>query len=77
MIDPGLLTPQRLTPSRVIAKGRRIRDLHRLLQTYGGHPSGWTKRSGPIFQHQGRPHEIHWYHHHGIGSFEHKLVAKD
>lgn len=76
-LDPTLLIPERLTPSRVIAKGQRIRELDRLLQTYGGQSSRWTKRSGPIFILDGKPCEIHWYHHHGIGNFEHKLVHKD
>ena len=73
---PALLVPMNLHPSRVIAKGRRIRDLPRLLAAYGGQPSRWSKRSGPIFDVGGWPHEIHWYHHHGIGSVEHKLIIK-
>ncbi len=75
-VDPSLLIPAHLHPSRVIAKGNRIRDLPRLLSTYGGRSSRWTKRSGPVFLIGNRPHELHWYHHHGIGSFEHKLVDK-
>ena len=77
MLDLTMLTRDRLHPSRVIAKGRRIRDLSRLLREYGGTASQWTKRAGPIFDWEGKPHEIHWYEHHGIGSYEHKLVRKD
>ncbi|MDQ1336316.1 MAG: hypothetical protein QG552_3266 [Thermodesulfobacteriota bacterium] len=36
--------------SRVIAKGNPIRDLKRLVETYGGNPSRWTKKSGPQFE---------------------------
>lgn len=77
MLDPADLTPERLHPSRLIAKGRRIREVDRLIQMYGGQASRWTKRAGPTFSRPGRVYEIHWYEHHGIGSFEHKLVQKN
>jgi hypothetical protein len=32
----GKLTPRMLAQSRVIAKGNRIRDVQRLVATYGG-----------------------------------------
>jgi len=32
----GKLTPRMLAQSRVIAKGNRIRDVERLVKTYGG-----------------------------------------
>ena len=32
----GKLTPHMLAQSRVIAKGKRIRDVQRLVATYGG-----------------------------------------
>jgi hypothetical protein len=35
------LTPKMLSQSRVIAKGNRIRDIKRLVDTYGGTPSKW------------------------------------
>jgi len=39
-----------IAQSRVIAKGRRIRDLPRLAEKYGGTPSKWTKKSSPVFE---------------------------
>jgi hypothetical protein len=33
--------------TRVIAKGRRIRDVDRLVATYGGVASKWVKKSSP------------------------------
>ncbi len=43
-MEPAL-TKEMLSRARVIARGRRIRDLPHLLAAYGGAPSGWTKRS--------------------------------
>ena len=57
-----------LTHSRVIAKGKRIRDLPRLLELYGGQSPKWLKKSSPIFEKDGVSYE-----HHGIGRFEIKL----
>lgn len=59
--------------SRVIAKGKRIRDLKRLIENYGGIPSKWTKKSSPRFEIENDVYEYHWYEHHGIGRFEIKL----
>jgi hypothetical protein len=59
--------------ARIIARGRRIRDLKRLLATYGGIASQWIKKSCPTFEIEGELHEYHWYEHHGIGRFEIKL----
>ena len=68
------LTKQMLSRARVIARGRGIRDLDRLLLWYGGMPRSWTKRSTqPLRDHRGQ-HEYHWYEHHGIGRFEMKRV---
>lgn len=39
------LTKELIASSRVIAKGRGIRDLKRLLQDYGGKSSMWTKKA--------------------------------
>lgn len=39
-----------IAQSRVIAKGKRIRDLTRLTKYYGGIPSKWVKKSGPRFE---------------------------
>ena len=44
------LTPRMLTQSRVIAKGNRIRDVERLVRTYGGKRSTWVKKSSPRFE---------------------------
>ena len=59
--------------SRVIARGRRIRDLKRLLDTYGGVASQWLKKSSSPVEVEGEFYEYHWYEHHGIGRFEIKL----
>ena len=62
-----------IAQSRVIAKGQRIRDVQRLVNEYGGRPSKWSKKSGPIFEEDRTYYEYHWYEHHGIGMFEVKL----
>lgn len=73
--DSGPRIPKELlATSRVIAKGRAIRDIRRLLANYGGKPSGWTKKSTAIFLRNRREFEYHWYEHHGIGRVEVKLV---
>ena len=64
------LTPRMLAQSRVIAKGRRIRDVQRLILIYGGAPSRWTKKSSPRFQIEQIEYEYHWYEHPGIGRVE-------
>jgi hypothetical protein len=64
------LTKELIAQSRVIAKGRRIRDIERLLAEHGGTPSMWTKRSSPVVEIAGERYEYHWYEHHGIGRFE-------
>lgn len=56
-----------LSQSRVIAKGKRIRDIHRLVDTYGGTPSKWIKKSSPCFEISGVQYEYHWYEHPGVG----------
>ncbi len=62
-----------IAQSRVIAKGKRIRDLKRLTGEYGGIPSKWVKKSGPRFEVERDLYEYHWYEYHGIGRFEIKL----
>ena len=75
MSEPRL-DKERLSTARVIAKGRRIRDIDRLIATYGGEPGNWRKMATRPFQDQpGRYTELHWYEHHGIGRFEIKEVA--
>ena len=65
-----MLTKELIALSRVIAKGRRICDLERLLREHGGKPSMWTKKSSPSVEIDGGLYEYHWYEHHGIGRFE-------
>jgi hypothetical protein len=67
------LTRELIARSRVIAKGRGIRDLDRLVRKHGGKPSMWTKKSSPPVEMGGNVYEYHWYEHHGIGRFEVKI----
>ena len=62
-----------LHPSLEIARGRRIREVMRLVQTYGGQASRWSKRKGPRQVVDGVTYEYHWYEHHGLGRVEFKL----
>lgn len=55
-----------LAQARVIAKGRRIRIVDRLVARYGGRASRWTKKSSPRFEVAGEFFEYHWYEHPGI-----------
>jgi len=64
------LNPSMISQSRVIAKGRRIRDARRLVGTYGGRISQWAKKSSPILEDNEGKYEIHWYEHPGIGRVE-------
>jgi hypothetical protein len=63
-----------LSQSRLIAKGRRIRDVERLVAQYGGRASKWVKKSSPQLEVAGEYFEYHWYEHPGIGRFEAKKV---
>jgi hypothetical protein len=63
-----------LSRARVIAKGKRIRDVQRLVVQYGGKASKWVKKSSPQFERAGDYFEYHWYEHPGIGRFETKEV---
>ncbi|NOT62705.1 MAG: hypothetical protein HOP19_21060 [Acidobacteria bacterium] len=69
------LPPQLHAQSRVIAKGQRIRDVKRLVATYGGRASKWVKKSSPRVELDGEQFEYHWYEYTGIGLVEVKLVA--
>jgi hypothetical protein len=69
---PGL-DKKMLARSRVIAKGRAIKDVARLVKTYGGKASRWLKKSSPVFEIDSQIFEFHWYEQHGIGRFEIKL----
>lgn len=68
------LSRKMLSDSRVIAKGKRIRDVRRLVAQYGGRDSQWVKKSSPQFEVAGVQFEYHWYEHHGVGRFETKQV---
>jgi hypothetical protein len=59
-----------LAQSRIIAKGKRIRDVNRLAETYGGNIAKWAKKSSPIFETAGLKYEYHWYEHPYIGRVE-------
>lgn len=59
-----------IAQSRVIAKGKRIRDVQRLVEMYGGKLSKWVKKSSPRFEIAGRQYEYHWYEHPSIGRVE-------
>ena len=59
-----------ISQSRVIAKGRRIRDARRLVAEYGGRLSQWVKKSSPPFEEGDAHFEVHWYEHPGIGRVE-------
>lgn len=64
------LTPAMIAQSRVIAKGRRIHDVQRLVNTYGGKASQWVKKSSPPFEISGHNYEYHWYEHPSVGRVE-------
>ncbi len=64
------LRPSMLSRSRVIAKGRRIRDAQRLVAAYGGRVARWVKKSSPRLEDDEGKYEIHWYEHPGIGRVE-------
>ena len=64
-----------LSQSRVIAKGQKIRDVHRLVAQYGGRASKWIKKSGPRVEIDGEYFEVHWYEHPRLGRFEVKQVG--
>ena len=65
-----------ISHEETFAVGSKIRELHRLQDTYGG--KNWKKRkgiawiqladSGETFQ-----AEVHWYEAHGIGKVELKI----
>ena len=66
----GQLTPRMLAQSPVIAKGNRLRDVQRLVETSGGKRSTWVKKSSPRFELGRHSYEYHWYEHSGIGRVE-------
>ena len=64
------LSPAMIAQSRVIAKGRRIREVERLVSVYGGRASQWTKKSSPQVEDSDGLYELHWYEHPDIGRVE-------
>lgn len=68
------LSKEMLTQARVIAKGKRIREVERLVAQYGGRAAKWVKKSSPQFEVAGDYLEYHWYEHPGIGRFKVKEV---
>ena len=74
MAAPRKLTRQILSQSRVIAKGKHIHQVKRLIAQYGGRASKWVKKSSPQMDIAGKKIEYHWYEHSGIGRFEIKEV---
>ncbi len=75
---PHLTSTKGPKQSRVIAKGKRIRDVERLVKRYRGKSSKWVKKSSPAFEAGGSAYEYHWYEHPGIGrvEFKRKVVAE-
>jgi len=59
-----------ISQSRVIAKGRRIRDVERLVASYGGSACSWVKKSSPRLEDDEGAFELHWYEHPGVGQME-------
>ena len=53
------LSQQMLARARVIARGKRIRDVARLVATYGGKSAKWVKKSSPRFEISGEQFEFH------------------
>ena len=71
------LTRRLLAQARVIAKGRRIREVGRLVERYGGRASRWVKKSSPTMEIAGEQFEYHWYEHPGIGRVEIRRILLD
>lgn len=77
-MDPiPALTKEQLAQTRVIARGRGVRDVQRLVTQYGGTVRNWIKKSSPPLPINGRLAEIHWYEHHGLGRVEEKIKWLD
>ena len=68
--DISGLTKELIARSRVIAKGRAVRDLSRLLKEHDGKPSMWTKKSSLPVEIHGDWYKYHWYEHQGLGRFD-------
>jgi hypothetical protein len=58
-----IFTPEMLSRSQVIARGKNIRKIDDLVARFGGTRKGWVKKKGQDAHGQ----EWHWYEHQGIG----------
>jgi hypothetical protein len=75
MIQPWTVAGE-LAGVETFAEGRGIRELQRLLESYGG--KNWRKRKGFAtirFSETGHTcgAELHWYEAHGVGKVEMKI----
>jgi RHS repeat-associated protein len=62
---------------KVMAKGTQIRDVPRLVSTYGGKAGDWVKKTSTTFSKNGKKFETHWYENPAIGKiveYKTKLV---
>lgn len=75
--QPLKLTRSQLAQARIIAKGKRIKDLQRLLNEYGGVAGKWVKKSSQPFMLENKLAEVHWYEHQGLGRVEEKIKWLD
>ena len=50
----------------------KIKDINRIIKTYGGDKKNWTKRRGTVII-NGKKREIHYYQNDKIGKFEYKI----
>ena len=64
------LTADMLAKARIVARGYRIRELDRLMKTYGGDGKQWLKKSTPVLDAISSGYEIHWYEHPQVGKVE-------
>ncbi len=65
-----------ITHQETFAEGARIRELGRLIETYGG--KNWKKRKGVarirlLSSGEILTAELHWYEAHGVGKVEMKI----
>jgi hypothetical protein len=65
-----------ISHQETFAEGSKIRELHRLIDTYGG--KNWKKRKGTasiLLQATGEimVAELHWYEANGVGKVELKI----
>ena len=71
----GFRVVDKITGVETIAEGNSIRDLPRLVKTYGA--ARWRKRKGiatvELASGTVRRVELHWYEAHGIGKKEQKI----